>query len=780
MMGDLGMKINSTNKFAAGEQFMKVGEPSGVFCLVLKGKVKVFNNGFSTVLGVGALLGIPAHEADALKYTCVAAEEVTAYVFKPEGAVSIKSVIASNKDYGAVTVFSHSRFLSELTKQYRKLNSFAGSIYDSVLKLYSGYTSAQTAFAVKGPVVPELAALGSFEPEAEIYEGRLEYLLEYAKIPYEGMKAFYAYSPVLATELVSEIITVEVSLCELVEGLSSYALDIYKAIRRDNGLFAGVLILASTLRNRGIQTGDIERFMDSCVAIEGMLSDIFSHEVLAKYEISIGELKALQGEYRQGKDFAAEISAEEAQKEADEEAEAEAVVSGLKGSFEQIVNFCSFDEEKAAELKSYIDKFIAIPDKEGSDDDLRKLRKSIADRFFELYEAAFLRAVQGGHIPRAVDLFLDYGFLTEKLLTHEELISLVSIRKDQCSDPCCVFTIREWLTRIYNGEEEPSRNDMGLDFADVLRDLKKQGTIDEDEEKAMLSDGSRKVHYEIRDVLFHGVRVVNGGLTTFVPMLYSGMFLGEVKKAYCSASMINDAVTELLKIDYSIFHREALYVNKDLGIEKEYQMKQVLPKFIIYPTVGRNVISWQEITGRKRDTEGRFFTPAFTYVSLRDMLVKAFGQFRWSLCKTIQGPAWNNIQVHSLTSEYSDYIQFYRKNRELSEERREKIKLQIQRGRNNLREIFTLDYEAWIKSEAAGAIRLNKVAREMLATYCPFRVEIRKQVETQPMYEEAFGRFERERTKKLHELDIRYKSLENKIHLVPDELRRTMEFYRDM
>ena len=257
------------------------------------------------------------------------------------------------------------------------------------------------------------------------------------------------------------------------------------------------------------------------------------------------------------------------------------------------------------------------------------------------------------------------------------------------------------------------------------------------------------------------------------------MMLSSIEEAYCDAQKINDCIEDLLNIDYSVFHREALYVNKEKGIEKEYMMKQVFPIFILYPTVGRNCIMWQEITGRKRDTVGRFLMPAFTFTSIREMVIKAFGQFRWALCKTIQGPSWNNIQVHSLTSEYADYIQFYKKNRDLSDERKEKVKLQIQRGRNNLREIFTLDYEVWIKSEANGAVKLNKVAREMLATYCPFMAPIRAQVEKQPIYEEAFARFERERNKKIHELELRYKAIENKIGELPEELVQTMDFYKE-
>ena len=86
----------------------------------------------------------------------------------------------------------------------------------------------------------------------------------------------------------------------------------------------------------------------------------------------------------------------------------------------------------------------------------------------------------------------------------------------------------------------------------------------------------------------------------------------------------------------------------------------------------------------------------------------------------MQGTSWNNIQIKSLTSEYSDYIQFYRKNRDLSEDKKEKLKMQIQKCRNNTREVFVTDYINWIRHEAKGGITLNKTVREIMATYCPF------------------------------------------------------------
>jgi len=136
--------------------------------------------------------------------------------------------------------------------------------------------------------------------------------------------------------------------------------------------------------------------------------------------------------------------------------------------------------------------------------------------------------------------------------------------------------------------------------------------------------------------------------------------------------------------------------------------------------------------------------------------------------------------MHSLTADYSDYIQFYKKNRDLSDDRKEKIKMQIQRGRNNLREVFRLDYEVWIKSEASGSVKLNKVAREILATYCPFAADIRQRIGSQPLYEEAFARDIRERGKKGRELMLRMKGLETKGGVIPEEIRETIRFYKDM
>ena len=274
-------------------------------------------------------------------------------------------------------------------------------------------------------------------------------------------------------------------------------------------------------------------------------------------------------------------------------------------------------------------------------------------------------------------------------------------------------------------------------------------------------------------------RTTNGQISTFVPVLHKDMIYGRLDKSFVTPSIFAEAFNKLLDIDYSVFDRETLYVNKEKNIEKEYIIERIYPDVILMPTVGINGIMWQDITGKRRNSPGRFVFPIFSGADLFQNIVKVCGRFRWEMCRTIEGTAWNDIKVKSLTSEYSDYLQFYKKNRDLSEERKEKIKLQIQKGRNNSREIFVIDYEAWINYESRGAIKLNKIVREIMATYCPFSKKIRDQLIIQPIFEEAYARFIRNRLKKVREIEGRHRLLQKDNIEITKELTDTLIYFKE-
>ena len=313
----------------------------------------------------------------------------------------------------------------------------------------------------------------------------------------------------------------------------------------------------------------------------------------------------------------------------------------------------------------------------------------------------------------------------------------------------------------------------------MLRELKKNGQITEEEEKEKFNDYDERLHYEIQNLFRYNHRLVNGQLSIFVPVLYEELLGGDLERSFLSKATVQEAVDKLRSMDFSLFYREFLYMNKEAGVEKEYQMAEVLPDIILFPTMGSKSILWQDISCRRRNTPGRFLLPLFAEVSVEDLLIRVCGRYRWELCRTVQGAAWNNIQIKSLTSEYTDYLMYYKKNREISEERKERVKAQLQKGKNNYREVFAMDYEMWMKYEVNGAMKLNKVAREIMAMYCPFDKPIRMQLVQQPAFEDAMARYKRETARKIRETELRHFALTKNGVELPQELADTMAFYKN-
>jgi len=375
-------------------------------------------------------------------------------------------------------------------------------------------------------------------------------------------------------------------------------------------------------------------------------------------------------------------------------------------------------------------------------------------------------------------LFLHYGFIDERLLDENQIEYICKMfhTKNEKFD-CQIYTIPEWLKEIYEGRKEPSRNSFEQDYRDVLREQKRTGDITESQEKEYLEDGRRKVIFEIYNMFISNNKIVNGKLSTYVPILYKDEIFGSLDRLYLTKRNLYDAIIELEKKDFTIFNSEVLYSNPELKIEREQVIKHVYPDIIMMPVYGTASSMWQEITGKKRDTPGRFIFPTITETEVDKLVTKAFGRFHWEYCRCEQGVFWNNIQYKSLTSEYMDYIQYYRKNHELSEEKREKIKLQILRARNNSREIFLSDYELWIYNESKSAIKLNKVSRAILATYCPFSKEIREYLKTNAAIAEAMTRQQRAFAEQSKLWDMRIKRRENNGLKVPDEFYDTYNYY---
>ncbi|HEY5585192.1 MAG TPA: hypothetical protein VIK78_11980 [Ruminiclostridium sp.] len=452
----------------------------------------------------------------------------------------------------------------------------------------------------------------------------------------------------------------------------------------------------------------------------------------------------------------------------------------LENSLEKILKYCSCSQDIIDSFNKRLGQFRTLKDKSSSESEIVDLRSSLAVDFFIVYEEAFKRTQRENHCPKLISMFLNFGYMDERLLTNDQTISLYRLcdKEYSCSNPS-IYNAKKWLENIYQNQKNPSINDFGQDYFDVFRDMKRKKIVTDQDKPTYDKDNNAKLSFEINNMIKTNQKVCHGHMSSYFPILHRDIITRDLEKSVVTPVKIQQAIDNLLAVDSSIFHREIWYKNELKGIEKELIMKEILPDIIIVPTFGSRASMWQEITGRGRSTPGRFILPAFTDENLSDMILKLIGAFRWELCRTMMGVSWNDITEKSLTSEYTDYIQFFKKSHDLTEDAKEKIKSQIQKSRNIMKDIFTSDYDTWINHESKGILRLNKVARSILFRYCPLPKEIRNTLARQPAFSDLAMQMNISRAKTAKSLTVRYAKI-FKDGPIDKDMESNLIFYRDL
>ncbi|SHO53038.1 cyclic nucleotide-binding domain-containing protein [Anaerocolumna xylanovorans] len=772
---------NAVNQVDKNTTIYLEGEHVKGVAIILKGRVLAKSKGTRVVLGTGNFIG--ASDLSFGRYLCSyeAFDEVLFYSFPVQRMEEVADIFTINKDYKGLMSASLSRYVAEIEKIYSQLRNAAEDIYEFADKYHGKYMELGSKLGYSVNPITALKELEPYNEETLLDDKKLEYYKESARISVDTWKSFCSYGEIVALytlEDTQEIISQMLSECSrMSDYLESLLLGLIS--NSDNCLYKSYASLAINIEETGGDNRELIRVVDAIVERINYLEKTFEEKLGRKCKVDRKRMEEI---------YYMLISKSSNRKEQVEnnfqytEDEAKEVTETLQGALQQICVYALYDTEKADEMAQGMLDFINLRDKFSTDDRIRILRRKLTQHFYELYESVFLKACRDGNAPKIIDLFLKYGFLDERLLTTDQIRELYFLDDEMLKQTghCKVYDIKTWLTCIYKGEKEPSKNEFDQEYVDWLRNNRKRGEITEEGEKEALTNPILKVKYEMQNMFRYNSKVVNGQFSTFVPFLWGESIVKSFQNMLLTPERINSAVNNLLEVDYSIFHREILYVNQAKGIAKEYLMQPVYPDIILMPVMGYHGVMWQEITGKKKSREGRFIFPMFADANFNDMLIKVCGKFRWELCRSIQGNAWNNIKEKSLTSEYADYIQFYRKNRDISEEMREKIKAQIQKGRNNYREIFVIDYEGWVKGEATGAVKLNRIAREILATYCPFKKEIREHLKGMPLFAEAMERHARNTIKKIKDTELRYRALEKDGGEVIKELKDTLDFYKSL
>lgn len=765
---------------------------------LISNSAKLFTIDQNTFLGVNDILGNGRNS-----FSLKAREAGNLFLFSAPSAKSVKDILSAQKDYSAYIVSSLATLIDASYKAYGKLQPVCREIDALMRNLYLYYWAIKDKFYFQYspdmedletyqkhyetaknnfkffPLNPELflgkSIIGNETSNTgDIDDSAAEYFSRLLNIPLESRKSFFnsdeyvcEYHIQNASEILNSIISeTKTMLSELCKNISL----LYWS---ENSLLSVYGRIAADSRDDKEAAKTVYSIFSQAVDI--LIQDIekLHREFECFTNISSSGLKALADSTRANAMLNTASSAMGGSAGIE-------LPSELENSLERILQYCSCSQDTMDSFNLRLNKFRALKDKSSSESDVRELRASLTHDFFVLYEEAFKRAQLEDSCPKLISMFLNFGYMDERLVTREQALALYRLcDKDYGNPGYSIYTTKKWLDLIYQNKKEPSINDFGQDYSDIFRDMKKRKQVTDQDKAAYDRDFDAKVKFEINNMIKTNQKVCHGHISSYFPILHRDIITRDLEKAVVTPVRIKQALDDILAIDFSIFYREIWYKNEQKGIEKEAIMKEILPDIIIVPTFGSRPSMWQEITGRGRNTPGRFILPAFTDENLEEMLLKLVGAFRWELCRTMMGVSWNDITEKSLTSEYTDYIQFYKKNHDLSEDAKEKIKTQIQKTRNIMRDIFISDYETWINFETKGILRLNKIARSILFRYCPVPKEVRNTLAKQPAFSDLSMQLNSGRAKTAKSLAAKYDKLFKNEQ--PDkDLEMNLIFYRDL
>ena len=773
------LKLNNINQVIKDTIIYEQGDEISSVSLVVKGRIRMSAEGTNIVVGSGNFLGLCDLVGDKYGITYTAETNAVIYAFpKMRLSKAVRSLVKANKDYAGLMVASFSRIIRELSITYEKITAMADKLYEFLLSGRTRYTEIAKEAGIKADNIRSIDDIEEYE-QGDVDIDKIMYYRACCEIAPDIQKAYFGASSAISVyHVLEQVKLVNAIIAECGRGTEYLKLLSKPLVKEERSLYMQVFQLANTVQHIGGESGNVMSLFDDIIdyinTLENLMLDKagvdleIDHEFMEETYFSL-----LNSDVKNDDGNDADIALTEMEYQD---------ISQLNNSLSFILDYSEIEREEALDFEQYITDFDKLRDKFLTDDDTRTLRRNITKMYYKIYKKVFLKDYKSSEsTPVIIDLFLRYGFISEKLLSEELLEQLLSIdRHDVGNASCMVYDMKQWLTEIIEGRKEPSKSEFDLDYAESLRDRKRTGALTEQQVNAMADDRNAKFEFEVDNMFKANHRILYGQVSAFVPFLFTDGCASSLLKTFMSGDRINAAVHRLLQIDYSAFYREGLYKGEAEGIKKEYIVEEVFPDFILFPIAGSNPIMWQEISGRRRTSKGRFLLPAFLDTDIDAAMVKLFGRFRWELCRTIQGAAWNNIQVKSLTSEYSDFIQFYKKNRELSEDKKDKLKMQIQKCRNNTREVFVVDYENWIKHEAHGGIVLSKPVREIMATYCPFAKDLRDSVEEQPLFRDAMARYNREKGKKTKEYDLKFRVWDKDKVDVPKEIVKTRDYYVEM
>lgn len=753
----------------SGKMFIITGHSIDKIYIIKSGQMRVQCDGGSYEIGAGDVIGICEAFSEVHFLTYTASADTVVYAYPINGIESIDSILNSNSDIARIFIRSCIRQITKLINSYRTERVRSNTIYDSLIACYNIYINLAGTVGIEPEKLENIENLETYSNNEEVDFWLSGY--------YEGLNRVYASDDY---KLLIEEADISVGMLRKgsLDARKSVLLmgDMYQYVKKclnyyfleeEGGIFYRLLEIYEKFQT---DADTKKKFLNkiSTIVFEAAQFPIDAED---KLDYKIKECSEILGKLRD------KIEVDEKADSSDEEVD---ILEELYESLDIILDFADIIGPERRMFRLNINKLCSLKDKNAIDDDTMALKREITAEFYQIYSEVFFKSLEKELTP-AIKMFLYFGYVDEKLAGKEYTKALYHLVKDleeNDLNETGVYTFYDWLLAIYRGEKKPSRNELDIDFYDYVREMKTAKKITESEAEELLENGEARVSYELNNIFKTANKITCGRVSTFCPVFCRENMLKEIKSCVVKPRNIKRRINAIKNIDYSAFYRETLATGDGDAMSREHIHVEKLPDFILMPNAGVRGIMWQEIEGKVRTTAGRMFVSILHMEDLQNTMIRMTGEFRWELCKRVQGARWNDVTDPSLTSVYCDYVQFYRKNNNLSQEMKEKVKLSLQRCRNSFKEMFVQDYITYILYESNGSPRLNKVARQILFEYCPLDAEGIERLSKNPTYLEIIKQRQIRQEQQLQ----RYEGLEKKLlketGSVPLSLKKEIDFVK--
>ena len=720
------MFLMATIDFAQGSTICSKGEPLRHILIITKGNAEATFGGQTFTFGQGDLLGLNALCNGGHSLTYTAASDISIFMQPYDGIETLENLLRDKEDIKNIVVTSLCRQISMFLQYHADLKSEAVRSFDLVTKLHPLYEKLCEHYAYTAKKLPALASVTCPTDADKVAKWVHDYYIGIKDLEPAVQKSFFSKHGISmgfilgGAEAVSHAFEASLHYQKYIDGIS-------KVMLNSSGFDLFSVIAELHVESATISGADaaVEKIMTPLLS---MLSNLKCVDALY-FKQRLDTYKELLDIKRGGGKIDKEVAPAREKK-------------NLTDSLNTIMTFAGYPAEQANKFARLINDYTALPDRASSDDVAHKMRRELTNMFNEIYKKAFLNSLKQPTLPTIIKMFLNFGYMDAALAGYDNADYLYSIADSLRGEPeRGIYTAYEWLHAIYSGKKDPCRNEFDQDYTAYIAELKQQKRFSAEEEARLLADREGKLLFEIENIFPIVNKLTFGRITTFCPIFSDNNVQRGLEGQMVTPDAIFEAFREITSVDFGAFYRETSFSNPAIGINRETVHVEIMPEVILMPNVGVRGIMWQEIEGRKRTTPSRMFVPLFLLIDLKPLLVRLTGEFRWEMCKRVQGSRWQDVTEASLTAEYVDYLQFYRHNRDLSTEVKAGVKSELTRARNNYKNVFTLNYSDWVMSESNGSPRLNRHARKIMMMYCTFPASIREALAANPQFAESMKRY---------------------------------------